>query len=110
MSKVSFPSLMSKMQAQDLEARADAFNEVENALYQLLNMEGFANLPEDDNEANDLAVQIDRVRMLADQYFQQALVDAERFGVDKIVESKEAAKELLQIQSEWIKERMNGSV
>lgn len=108
MSKASFPSLMSKMQTQDLEARADAFNEVENALYQLLNMEGFANLPEDDNEANDLAVQIDRVRMLADQYFQQALVDAERFGVDKIVKSKEAAKELLQIQREWIMENQNG--
>lgn len=110
MSKVRFPRSMSEMQREDLERRADVFGEVECALYQFLNMEGFANLPDDDNEANDLAVQIDRCRMLADQYFQQAVVDAERFGVDKITKSQEAAKELLQIQSEWIKERMNGSV
>ena len=82
--------------------RMEAFNDVENMLYSILNDNDFAGLPEDDDDANDLAVQIDRCRMLADQYYRKAESDY------KSTMQAKASVELLSVQANWVKERING--
>lgn len=94
--------LMEDREIDPRKARMEAFNDVENMLYSILNDNDFASLPENDEDANDLAVQIDRCRMLADTYFRKA--EAE---FNSVVQAK-AADHILQIQANWIKEKQNG--